>query len=170
MVALRAGTVRDVASVAQLHCHSWRRTYRGLVPDSYLGHDLPGLMQGWWADKVPNMGHRHIFIVSDTGQIAGFVFAAVGRTPDTLLIDNLHVADAYQGRGIGRRLLRAMASQALNLDYKSAELYLIQGNDRALAFYEDRGGVAEPPVIQDIPGLGPVTEIPLYWQDLHRLL
>jgi hypothetical protein len=34
----REAIIADVAAIARVHVESWRTTYRGLLPDDYLGH------------------------------------------------------------------------------------------------------------------------------------
>jgi hypothetical protein len=36
MVLIRRAEPRDAAGIAHVHVASWRTTYRGIVPDSYL--------------------------------------------------------------------------------------------------------------------------------------
>lgn len=55
------------------------------------------------------------------------------------LLDGLAVAEAARGRGIGSRLLEAIAVEAAERGYSEIRLDVVAGNARARALYERRG-------------------------------
>lgn len=55
------------------------------------------------------------------------------------LMDGIFVAPAARGRGVGSRLLEAIAQEAAERGYAEVRLDVVEGNDRARALYERRG-------------------------------
>lgn len=60
-------------------------------------------------------------------------------SPDTLLMDGIAVAAEARGKGVGRRLLDAMAEEARARNLASIRLDVIDTNPRARALYERLG-------------------------------
>ena len=74
------------------------------------------------------------------GGLAGFAHLAFGADPQWgCLLDNLHVAHALRGTGIGTRLMARVAEQACGRDQR-LHLYVLEQNTDAQAFYRARGG------------------------------
>ncbi len=76
----------------------------------------------------------------EDGQIAGF--AIIIAQPGYLLLDNVAVLPAAQGRGIGARLLALAEEQARGLGLREIRLYTNQAMTENLAYYP-RHGYAE---------------------------
>ena len=55
------------------------------------------------------------------------------------LMDGIFVAPAARGRGVGTRLLQAIAEEAAARGYAEVRLEVIDTNNRARALYERRG-------------------------------
>jgi ribosomal protein S18 acetylase RimI-like enzyme len=76
-------------------------------------------------------------VLAGFGQLAPASNHAFGGRVE---IKYLHVDDAYQARGIGRRLMTALARAALDQGAGGVALGVVDGNDRAIAFYQHLGG------------------------------
>jgi GNAT superfamily N-acetyltransferase len=77
----------------------------------------------------------------------GFVWGSRTRSGTTTprwgaLLENLHVVDAWKGRGIGTQLM-ATTAQVLHEEAAAGGLYLwvLEQNTAAQAFCESRGGI-----------------------------
>jgi hypothetical protein len=51
-VIYRAATPHDIEAIARLHADSWRRHYRGALPDAYLDGDLVAERLSVWTDRL----------------------------------------------------------------------------------------------------------------------
>src|SRR5690349_4198483 len=102
----RRAAAADADRIAQLHAESWRRTYRGMMRDEFLDGDVLTDRCRAWRDLMATLGAgRFVLLAEDGADLAGFI--CVTGNEDVLwgsYIDNLHVADAYMRRGVGRAL------------------------------------------------------------------
>jgi ribosomal protein S18 acetylase RimI-like enzyme len=140
---VRPATPEDAEAVARLHTRSWQAAYRGAFPDDYLD-SLD------WRDRVD--GLREIFapggegvalVVLEDGEIIGWAGAGAPRDRD---LRRDVVAELYAiyfepgrwGRGAADVLLDAVVEQ-LPAGVRTLVLWVLDGNARAIAFYERRG-------------------------------
>ncbi|MEX0749283.1 MAG: GNAT family N-acetyltransferase [Dehalococcoidia bacterium] len=157
----------DLEAIAALHADSWRRTYRGMYSDAYLDGDLVADRRTVWEERLLDGDPRRVLLVAETdGAFAGFV-CAYGAADETWgsLIDNLHVARAYQRLGLGRALMHSAASE---LNERHAEspvhLWALEGNTNARTFYEALGGRNESVAPHERPGGGMIQVCRYVWE------
>ncbi|MEX3959188.1 N-acetyltransferase family protein [Trinickia sp. EG282A] len=141
-ISLREADAEDSLAIAKLHAMSWQTTYRGLLPDAYLDEEVERERIAYWSARMstPTDADRLALIAECNGDAAGFVFAE--RKPgsrDGVLLDNLHVSKHYQGRGVGKLLMNAVEEWARNLGESRLYLFVLEGNNRAMTFYEQQG-------------------------------
>ena len=140
---IRPADAGDIEAIAQLHCDSWLRTYRGMYSDRFLDGDLIGNRRTMWTDRMENPDPRqHVVVAMDRDQIAGFVAMYGDEEPEWgSLIDNLHTSHAYRRRGVATELMRK-AGQWLGEHYgdRAVFLWVIEANGSARAFYDRIGG------------------------------
>ena len=118
-----------------VHWQSWQETYRGLADDGYLAAMTP--------EKCIAIARRwrdHILVAKDGERVIGF--AGYGPYRDSTMPDcgevyAIYLLKEYHGRGIGYRLMKA-AEQQLN-GYGRIALWVLEGNERAIRFYERYG-------------------------------
>jgi aminoglycoside 6'-N-acetyltransferase I len=119
--------------------------------------DLPLLLaaEGVFDDAVcPAMAQRflahpdhHLLAAIIAGAIVGFVSAVTYLHPDKPVecwINEVGVADAFQRRGIGRRLVMATLAHAWSLGCEGAWVLTNSGNHAARGLYAACGGEATP--------------------------
>ena len=139
---LRQADARDADLIAAMHADSWARTYRGLLPDGFLDQEVVQDRLVHWQHKIagPEQGAQAIFIAELDGRPIGFV--CVKDDPDSpwgVLLDNLHVLAPWQGTGAGKLLMRRALDWARARGARQIHLYALEGNTRAIAFYERQG-------------------------------
>jgi GNAT superfamily N-acetyltransferase len=134
----------DFKNIGALHAISWLTTYRGLIPDSYLNDQLEEERRKYWKEKLLSLQPREFVLVAeDEGSLCGFV--AVLDKPENgydALIDNLHVRPDVKGKGIGGKLLNAVAKRLKETGRTTVYLWVLNGNDAAAAFYLAKGATA----------------------------
>jgi ribosomal protein S18 acetylase RimI-like enzyme len=114
---VRRATREDAAGLARVQVATWRTTYGGIVPESFLAEmDAGKLAQRWtgqWADVA-----KHIFVAidegegEDAGSVCGFACGGKIRVPVEGFDGELYaiyLLKDWQGLGVGRRLLAALA-------------------------------------------------------------
>lgn len=85
----------------------------------------------------------HILIARDGETVVGFVSVATRNTlhhdGPSALIDELIVADAYRGQGIGKGLISATLDMCRQLACCEVEVSTLKSNHRAREFYRPCG-------------------------------
>jgi ribosomal protein S18 acetylase RimI-like enzyme len=105
----------------------------------------------WCAEFVADPRH-HLAIALDGDRIIGMASGVHYLHPDKphqLFINEAGVSEAYQSRGIGRRLLRVLLDHATALGCESAWVLTEADNAAARKMYAAAGGIEtpEPPVM-----------------------
>lgn len=141
-VLLRDATIADAERLAQLHTDSWRRTYRGMMSDAFLdGGALENRRKVWRERLTAARTDQYVRVAEDGSTLIGFVCAFAGEDPVWgSYIDNLHVAYAYHGRGVGRTLMQEVGQWLCTMrpDH-GVYLWVMEANAPARAFYERLG-------------------------------
>ncbi len=165
MPAIRPAAAADLPAIRDLQIASWQRAYRGILPDAFLAAEVPALLAGRWA-ALPGP-HWIVGTAWRDGALAGFVSVDRDRTGGAY-VDNLHVAAAAQGRGVGRALMAAAAGQLAREGHRRLWLTVVRENAQARGFYRRLGG-REGPVAEELLYGQPVAAIPVMWRDLGLL-
>lgn len=98
----------------------------------YLARGLPrpAPMDDDYDRKVTD---DEVWIADDAGAVAGILILV--PQPDHLLLENVAVDPAHQGRGIGRQLLRVAETRAAQLRLPELRLYTQQGMTENVELY-----------------------------------
>lgn len=136
-VEIRAACPEDIAPVRALLADLYGATY-ALILGSDRALELHH--ERWHAAEALARQidqPRASFLVAEEagGEIVGHAFASAVQAP-LLFIVRLYVARSTQGRGLGSRLLDGLAARHPDTD--RMRLYVVAGNDAALAFYRAR--------------------------------
>ena len=156
MDLIRRARPTDAADIGRVYVESWRRTYPGLIPDHYLlslSADSQALR--WRArltqrpDPTPiDHGYDRDSVFVAIERLHGLVgFTSCGRQRDPYAghdgydgeIYTLYLLDDAQGRGLGRRLMAAAATELLARGHASGLVWVLRDNP-ARWFYERLGG------------------------------
>ena len=177
MVTIRRARPADADAMGRVHVSSWRSTYAGILSDTYLA-GLSELREGLGYERglrARRGGHAGFVAIADGielpgGGIIGFVTGGMSRRPVIAggEVETLYIADDFRERGIGRRLMRAMASHLTSLEAQSAFTWVLEDNPSRW-FYQRLGG--KPAVRENITFAGqPMTQIAYAWAPIHTLL
>ena len=121
MLLIRPAHPSDMEALAHLFLHARRATFTWEDPARFQ-----------LVDFAPQTRDETIWVAAlAEGPLVGFIAA----WPPTSFVHHLFVAPAYQGRGIGPRLLASLASW-LPLPYT---LKCLTRNTRAFSFYQQNG-------------------------------
>ena len=137
MNRIRAMTEQDVASASRLLGDSWRRTYAPIMGAettarlSDAKHSPERL-----AAELRDDNKMSFVAERPDGSIAGYAMAAMDEKGDVML-DRLHVDKSEFGSGMATDMLHAVF--AAHAGIASIALEVIEGNDRAIAFYRKHG-------------------------------
>lgn len=135
---LRPLDVTDADVLGALHVAIWRQTYDGLMPAEALAaldvDQRVAMWQRWLADDA-SPAALGAFDAS-TDSLAGWVTVGHPRDDDAPAPEELWVLNverAHQGTGLAHAMLRRA------LGDRPAYLWVVEGNDRAIAFYRRHG-------------------------------
>ena len=126
----------DLPGRAAVHCRAWEETYRGQIPDVVLDGMTPEAIEA--AVRALPM---ETLVVEGAEGIVGFACfcpearAFTGRR-NTSEIAALYLLRSVQGLGLGRRLMEAVLAV---LPHREVILHVLEGNTRAIQFYEHMG-------------------------------
>jgi ribosomal protein S18 acetylase RimI-like enzyme len=111
---IRAATAADVSVIGQIV----EQAYRHYV--SRIGKP-PGPMLDDYAARVLE---GVVWVIAEGSAVAGIIVLL--PRPEYLLLDNIAVAPARQGSGLGRQLLAFAEAEAMRRDYREIRLYTHQ--------------------------------------------
>lgn len=144
---IRPATAADVRPALEMKLAAWRQAYSGLRGDEFFAfheEQLEGQV-AWWERGLANGAG---FCIAE--DVDGRIIGLAGGTP---VIDEdrdagvdielgmLYILADYYGSGLGAHLLQVVLGQ------RPALVWVLQGNERAVAFYPKHGfeldGVSE---------------------------
>jgi ribosomal protein S18 acetylase RimI-like enzyme len=133
---IRAAIAGDIPVIGQIV----ERAYRHYIPR--IGKP-PGPMLDDYAARV---SEGVLWVIEEGSAIAGIIVLL--PRPEYLLLDNIAVAPARQGSGLGRRLLAFAEAEAVRRGYREIRLYThrtMTENQRLYAAigYQETGRGAE---------------------------
>lgn len=145
MITVRRAELADAAAIGAVHVASWRSTYAGILPDSYLAR-LSATRQALYYRAAIAAGSIVIVAGHKAGhkagpRIVGFTTAGSARTPQLGEgeIETLYVLDDYRDQGIGRQLIQAAASELAGAGCRSVFAWVLRDNPSRF-FYQRLGG------------------------------
>jgi len=142
MVLIRTAVHADAAAISRVHIASWRTTYRGIVPATFLDALDPEERAVRWL-KIIDSG-SHLVVAEIEGQIVGFINGGPIREPlanyDAELYA-IYLLEGTQRKGIGTALLIALMKCLYEEGYRSMVVWVLEANG-SQRFYEKTGAVS----------------------------
>lgn len=170
---VRSATPEDAPRIAALHAASWRIAYRGILSDSYLDGGIEAERAAVWTRRLaaPESG-QHVQVAELDDALAGFACALGASDPRWgTRLDNLHVAQTHQRRGVGARLLQVVAEWS-STQWPSQGLWcwVLAPNGAARRFYQLLGGVESGEGAWHAPDGRTIPRIRYSWSSAAQLL
>lgn len=144
LYAVRPPRIADADALGELHVRVWRQAYAGVMPADYLASLRPADRAERWrsiaaeeAEGVAAADGKVTRVAEHPdGGIVGFATVAPARDDDPpvpLELWAINVLAEFHGTGAAGQLLAA------TLGDRSAYLWVVEGNERAIAFYRKHG-------------------------------
>jgi L-amino acid N-acyltransferase YncA len=152
-VIVRFAQPDDAAGIARVNTISWREAYAGLLPEEFLARRE--VAEEVWRERMAERDSRGAVFVAQRGErIIGFAAAGpalpwMALDPSVGLLYAIYLLAEAWGTGVGHRLHQAAVANLHNVGFKSAVLWLLDGNQRAIDFYERQGWVADGEVREE---------------------
>jgi ribosomal protein S18 acetylase RimI-like enzyme len=130
-------TLADADEVGRVHVRVWQEAYDGLMPAAYLDGLDPAEFAAGWRERLlaPREGVAHWLARDDAG-IVGLATSGPARDDDAPTPWQLYAINVL-ARGHGTGVAAALLDAALG--DRAAYLWVVEGNDRAIAFYRKHG-------------------------------
>lgn len=169
---IRFANAEHAAAIAALHAASWSATYGNVLSPTYLRDVVPVERQTIWRERFANpKANQFILIAEENSVVLGFACAFAGEHPQWgSYVDNLHVTQSHQGRGLGASLLMEGAA-ICEQRYPGQGLYLSvnQANRRAQQFYLALGAHNAAAEIWNAPDGSQVPTFRFVWESAAAL-
>jgi ribosomal protein S18 acetylase RimI-like enzyme len=134
---IEAATVDDADELSRVQVEVWRQAYAGLMPVDYLdGLDVEAFAEKWRSRMSDPLAGTIRLVVRDDEGIVGFSTAGPPRIDDPpvdLELYAINLLPRAHGTGVADQLLDRTIGD------RPAYLWVIEGNERAIAFYRRRG-------------------------------
>jgi GNAT superfamily N-acetyltransferase len=145
---IRPATPADAHTIATVRITSWRATYRGVVPDSYLDAMTPAESQdNWRAVAAGEVAGAELLVCDIDGAVVGFAAYGAARPPDFGYGGELYATyylPEAMGKGYGTAMVAAVARGLARLGHADMILWVMEANARGRRFYAGTGGAVVP--------------------------
>lgn len=150
MHRIRAAVPSDAETIAGVHVTCWRETYAGLMPDGLLAALSVESQRDLWrsilADPAAFADTAAFVALDPDGEVVGYAACNRQSLPDLIAegfkgeFQSVYLLGRVQRRGLGRRLMAAMARDMRKRGLEGASLFTPRNHIPALNFYEELGG------------------------------
>ena len=146
-LSVREAEASDAENIARVHVDAWRETYSGVLADHHFSDEAFSRRKRFWAGYLllaPRPGR--MVVAERGGTLVGFANSGEARGPDaehgfpparSLHLFSIYLLATAHGSGLGQSMLDAV------LRDDPAQLWVLRGNHRAIAFYERNGFAAD---------------------------
>lgn len=142
-LVVREAVLGDEVGIARVHVDAWRETYGHLLDERHFDEMTFRRRLSFWRgylQLIPRPGRMAVAV--DEGHVLGFANAGNSVGPDAehghpvvrpLTLFSIYLRATVHGTGAGQLLLEATIGD------DPAQLWVLAGNDRAIAFYRRNG-------------------------------
>lgn len=170
---IRPANVADADALTCVQVESWKTTYPGIVPDSFLDRIGDLITSAKWKERLQS-GELQTFVSEGENGVVGFVTGGRLREP----VDGpgecdgelhaIYLLREVQRQGLGRKLTQSLASALRSQGMRSMLVWVLEENP-AVSFYQQLGAVMVAQKYIDIGGKQ-LSELALCWPSIDELL
>jgi L-amino acid N-acyltransferase YncA len=145
----RPARVEDSAQLAQVHLLTWQATYRGLLSARFLDELAAGLERRATVLAEALAKRTMVLWVAEVeGRIVAWASFGSSRDADATAATGelraINLLPEVWSQGIGSGLWHIARQALIDAGHTQATVWVVQGNLRAIGFYEALGFIAEP--------------------------
>ncbi|USQ79326.1 GNAT family N-acetyltransferase [Ornithinimicrobium faecis] len=137
---IRPPRVEDVEALGAVHCRVWQEAYVGLMDEAAFAELTPERFAIQWRRRMERMGAdghhpngEQVAVAEHGDDVVAFISVGPARDEDPPTDTQLwaiNVVSDHLGTGVAQRLMDQVLSD------RPAYLWVADGNDRAIRFYE----------------------------------
>lgn len=143
MIQIRLATPQDALDIATINIACWKTAYRGLIEDDFL--DKLSVTEKRIEHFQSDILTDDIYLVAENkGIIVGYLSGgkvSQRHLPYPYEIYKLYVHPDFQHQGVGTALINAFKEK---INKSAFCVYTLEGNTRAICFYQKNGGIRHP--------------------------
>jgi ribosomal protein S18 acetylase RimI-like enzyme len=135
---VRRAILSDAKGIAKVHVDSWRTTYKNIIPDDFLKKLSYDQRTELWKRNIFKEGNYVFVAENNQGEIVGFADCGKRETnniPNSGDLTSIYLLEEYQGRGVGKQLLKQLFHQFEELCFKRVFVEVLDDNNTRY-FYE----------------------------------
>lgn len=144
MITVRKATASDAEAIARIRIGTWQCAYKGQMPDELLDNlSIDEDIENWKRRIADPPKDKVDFVAVLDGRVIGF--ASVGPCRDEDMDDStgevwaLYVDQNFMHHGAGSALMKESISYLRSLGFKKATLWVLDTNEKTIAWYEHKG-------------------------------
>jgi ribosomal protein S18 acetylase RimI-like enzyme len=134
---IRHPQLHEAEGLAHVHIKAWKQAYEGILPDQFWNEDSYQRRLNSWRQMLADQAHRaRTRVVEVDGAVVGMAQIGPPREDDVAVEHELYMIyllTEHQGSGASSEMMEEL------LHHKSASLWVLKNNARALAFYRKHG-------------------------------
>lgn len=140
-VVIREAEKTDVKAMAEVVSSSWKAAYSELISED----DMKLFANVVRREELFKAGFEKgklTYVLLCGGAVKGVCSAESYEKDgfsDTAEIDQFYLAPSAIGKGLGSRLMEFVLKEFSDKGFKQAVLFVMEGNERAVRFYERKG-------------------------------
>ncbi|MGE7988016.1 N-acetyltransferase family protein [Lysinibacillus fusiformis] len=168
---IRKAIIQDVEGIGIVHVDSWRTTYKDIVPDEFLDKLSYKQRTLLWERHLENLTKFILVAENDDGDIIGFSSAGERETapfPNLIYLETLYLLEAYQGKGLGKLLLKELFLFFQQNNYQTVYVEVLADNTSKY-FYEHFGAKLLTSLEINIGGKE-LEELVYEWDDVTKVI
>lgn len=138
---IRLAAPGDFDQIAQVFTRAWPLSAPNCPPTDAATF-LARHPAAFWQQQAATPKHR-LTVATQTSSVRGFCLTRPADTPDVLEVDRLFIDPDHHRQGLGRLLLADAITAGQHTGFNRFELWVIEDNEPALAFYRQCGWVRD---------------------------
>lgn len=149
---VRHARIEDADTIGELHVRSWQSAYDGLLPATVLQRLSPTRRAAYWRDTIARQtagagGSERTWVIEEDGVVVGMADGGRARDgdapPGAGELHAIYLAPEAWSRGLGSQLFEEAVGELAAANFDPLILWVLSSNERARAFYERHGWVAD---------------------------
>jgi L-amino acid N-acyltransferase YncA len=164
---IREARPEDAQRIAWVHLESWKTTYPGIIPQSYIDGLKVEDGVARWQQRLTQGDGPIVFVAEDTAGVFGFAAGGAVMHPVEGFdgeLGAIYLLASHQKMGAGASLTRRIARALRARGFRSMVVWVLRAN-AARGFYERMGGVQVAEQGIEIGGVM-LPEVAYGWRDL----